>query len=217
MGVSHFRRLCRLTGMTTQHPRLEPLTPDKAPLMARLMYRYAKRRFGEVPVPFAVGAHHMPLLVANAVHETLLERGSKKLPAAIRELAVYWTARTVGCSWCVDFGAMLIRLDGLDTERLKQIDDYATSPLFSDDERAAIAYADAVTTDPHTVTDAQVADLRRRFGDAGVMELTYQIGIENMRARMNTALGITEQGFSSGDACRVPWLTEPVAQQAEKP
>ena len=62
-----------------------------------------------------------------------------------------------------------------------------------------------MTTDPHTVTDEQVADLRRRFGDAGVIELTYQIGIENMRARMNTALGITEQGFNSGDACRVPW------------
>jgi hypothetical protein len=38
--------------------------------------------------------------------------------------------------------------------------------------------------------------------------LTYQIGIENMRARMNTALGITEQGFSSGAACRVPWAGE---------
>jgi alkylhydroperoxidase family enzyme len=103
---------------------------------------------------------------------------------------------------------MLIRLDGLDVERLKKIDDYATSPLFTADERAAIAYADAMTTDPHLVTDEQVADLRRRFGDAGVMELTYQIGIENMRARMNTALGITEQGFSSGDACRVPWAGE---------
>ena len=82
------------------------------------------------------------------------------------------------------------------------------SSLYTDDERAAIAYADAITRDPHTVTDEQVADLRRRFGDAGVFELTYQIGIENMRARMNTALGITEQGFNSGDACRVPWAAE---------
>lgn len=195
--------------MTEPRPRIAPLPPAKASLTARLMYRYAKRRIGEVPIPFAVGAHHMPLLVANAVHETLLERGSKKLPADVRELAVYWTARRVGCSWCVDFGAMLIRMDGLDVDRLKHVDDYATSPLFSDDERAAIAYADAMTTDPHLVTDEQVADLRRRFGDAGVMELTYQIGVENMRARMNTALGITEQGFSSGDACRVPWVDEP--------
>jgi alkylhydroperoxidase family enzyme len=103
---------------------------------------------------------------------------------------------------------MLQRLEGLDVERLTDIDQYATSPKYTDDERAAIAYANAITIDPHSVTDEQVADLRRRFGDAGVVELTYQIGVENMRARMYSALGITEQGFSSGDACRVPWATD---------
>lgn len=99
----------------------------------------------------------------------------------------------------------------MDVGRLAQIDDYAASPLFTDDERAAIAYADAMTTGPHRVTDEQVADLRGRFGDAGVIELAYQIGIENMRARMNTALEITEQGFSSGDACRVTWADDSAA------
>jgi hypothetical protein len=49
---------------------------------------------------------------------------------------------------------------------------------------------------------------RRRFGAAGVAEPTYQIRVENMRARMNSALGITEQGFGSGEICRVPWTTE---------
>ena len=124
----------------------------------------------------------------------MLGSASKKLPKNVLELAVFWTARTVGCSWCVDFGSMLQRLDGLDVDRLKQIDDYATRPLFNDDERAAIAYANAMTTDPHTITDEQVADLKRRFGEDGVIELSYQIGVENMRARMYSALGITEQG-----------------------
>jgi AhpD family alkylhydroperoxidase len=188
-------------------PRIDPVPPQRAPLWIRAVYRYAKRRFGEVPEPFAVSAHHHGLLITGAIHEAALERASKKLPANVRELAVFWTARTIGCSWCVDFGSMLQRLDGLDVDRLKDIDNYATSPRYTDDERAAIGYADAMTTDPHTVTDQQVADLRRRFGDAGVMELTYQIGVENMRARMNTALGITEQGFNSGDACRIPWTT----------
>jgi AhpD family alkylhydroperoxidase len=192
----------------TQKSRIESLPPERAPLWIRAAYRYARRRFGEVPEPLAVSAHHRGLMVASAIHETAVERASTKLPANIRELAVFWTARTIGCSWCVDFGSMLIRLDGLDVERLKEIDDYATSSLYTDDERAAIAYADAITRDPHSVSDEQVADLRRRFGDAGVFELTYQIGIENMRARMNTALGITEQGFNSGAACRVPWAAE---------
>jgi alkylhydroperoxidase family enzyme len=110
---------------------------------------------------------------------------------------------------------MLIRLEGLDMERLKDIDNYATTSAYTDDERAAIAYANAMTTDPHTITDEQVDDLRRRFGDDGVFELTYQIGVENMRARMYSALGITEQGFASGDACRVPWATDE-AQSAKR-
>ena len=203
--------LRRLTGMT-QKTRIEPLPPKRANWLVRVMYRYARRRFGEVPEPFTVAAHHPRLLVANAVHEMLLQSASRKLPANVRELAVFWTARTIGCSWCVDFAAMLQRLEGLDVQRLTDIENYAASPHFTDDERAAIGYAEAMTTDPHSVTDEQVADLRRRFGDAGVIELSYQIGVENMRARMYSALGITEQGFNSGDACRVPWTTEPAAE-----
>jgi AhpD family alkylhydroperoxidase len=192
----------------TQETRIEPLPPKRAGLLTRAMYRIAKRRYGQVPEPFAVAAHHRKLMIAGAVHETMVDRASKTLPVSVRELAVFWTARQIGCSWCVDFGSMLQRLDGLDVERLKDIDSYATSPAYTGDERAAIAYADAMTTDPHTVTDEQVADLRTRFGDAGVVELTYQIGLENMRARVNATLGITEQGFNSGDACRIPWMTE---------
>jgi len=192
----------------TQKTRIEPLPPKRAGLLTRAMYRIAKRRYGQVPEPFAVAAHHRKLMIAGAVHETMIDRASKTLPVSVRELAVFWTARAIGCSWCVDFGSMLQRLGGLDIKRLVDIENYATSPLFNDDERAAIAYADAMTTDPHTVTDEQVADLRARFGDAGVFELTYQIGVENMRARMNSALGITEQGFSSGDTCRIPWASE---------
>jgi AhpD family alkylhydroperoxidase len=188
----------------TQKTRIEPLPPNRAGLLTRAMYRIAKRRYGQVPEPFAVAAHHRRLMIAGVVHETMIDRASRTLPVSVRELAVFWTARAIGCSWCVDFGAMLQRLDGLDIERLKEIDNYATSTAFTDDERAAIAYADAMTTDPHTVTDEQVADLRARFGDAGVIELSYQIGVENMRARMNSALGITEQGFNSGDSCRIP-------------
>jgi AhpD family alkylhydroperoxidase len=192
----------------TQKTRIEPLPPRRAGLLTRAMYRIAKRRYGQVPEPFAVAAHHRKLMIASALHETMVDRASKTLPASVRELAVLWTARQIGCSWCVDFGSLLQRLDGLDVARLQEIDYYATSPAYSDDERAAITYAAAMTSDPHTVTDEQVDDLRARFGDAGVFELTYQIGLENMRARVNSALGITEQGFNSGDACRVPWMDQ---------
>ncbi len=121
------------------------------------------------------------------------QKASTVLPPNVRDIAVYRVAWTVGCSWCVDFGTMLQRLQGLDVDRLQHIGEYDTSPLYSDDERAAIAYADAMTETPTAATDEQVADLERRFGRDGVVELTYQIGLENMRARMNSALGIHDQ------------------------
>ena len=194
-------------------PRIEPVTPDRASRVTRATYAYAARCYGVVPEPFTVLAHHPPLIRASGVHEMLVERASKVLTANVREIAVYRVAWTLGCSWCIDFGTMLQRLGGLDTDRLAHIADYATSDLYSDDEKAAIAYADAMTGDvAATVTDEQVSDLERRFGPAGAVELTYQIALENMRARMNSALGIYDQGFST-DACRVPWSESAVATE----
>lgn len=184
--------------------RLPAVTPQQAGLLTRISYWFMKRRFREVPEPFAVMANHPGLFFASAVHETIVERASTVLPHNIREIAVYYVARTVGCSWCVDFGTMLMRLSDLDIDKLRYIDDYESSPAYSADERAAIAYAAAVTATPPTVTDEQVTDLKLRFGAKGVMELTYQIALENSRARAYFAHGITDQGFSK-DSCRVPW------------
>lgn len=189
-------------------PRIPAVSPSQSGPLIKMAYWYAKRQFGEVPEPFAVAANHRKLFIAYVIAETAAGKASTVLPASVRDLAVYRVAWTIGCSWCVDFGAMLARLDGLDLDRLKEIGDYASSPRYSDDERAAIAYADAMTATPPSASDAQVADLERRFGRAGVIELTYQIAMENLRSRMNFALGLDEQGFSAGDACRVPWATE---------
>jgi AhpD family alkylhydroperoxidase len=190
--------------METDMPRIAAKKTTEAGPLLKLFYRVAGKKYGAVPEPMAVTAHHPGLLRANAVHELMVLRASTKLPANVRELAVYRVATRIGCSWCVDFGTMLQKHEGLDIERLKQIDDYATAPAFSRPERLAIAYADAMSADRVTVTDEQVAELEREFGREGVLELTYHIALENSRARMNSALGIVGQGFTSGDACRVP-------------
>ncbi|NLU83820.1 carboxymuconolactone decarboxylase family protein [Rhodococcus sp. HNM0569] len=187
--------------------RIAGVAPQDANPLVKLAYKFAQRRYGVVPEPFAVSAHHPKLFFAAAVAELADEKAATVLPSNVREIAVYRVAWTVGCSWCVDFGAMLQRLDGLDIERLRDIADYRTSPHYSDDERAAIAFADAMTATPTTVTDEQVSELVARFGTAGAVELAHEIGLENQRARTYSALGITDQGFST-DACRVPWATD---------
>ncbi len=194
-------------------PRIPAVAPKDAGPIVRIGYRIARKRLGEVPEPFAILANHPKLFVAAARHEMAVEKATKVMPPELIQIAVYRTAWTIGCSWCVDFGSMLMRLDQLDIDRLKEIGSYVTSERFTAADRLVIAYSDAMTATPQTVTDEQVAALRARFGDAGVVELTYQIGLENQRARTYHALGITDQGFGSGDSCRVPWVTEEAASQ----
>ncbi len=185
-------------------PRI-PTVPDRdAGILGRLAYRYARRRFGEVPEPFAVLRHHGRLFWVNAVTESLAERATTVLPARLRELAVYRVATRVGCSWCVDFGTMLWVRQGLDADALRRAaaDGAPDDERFDETERRVLAYADAMTAQPTTVDDAMVADLDARLGHAGLVELTHQIGLENMRARTNSALGIHEQGFAA--ECAVP-------------
>ncbi|MGH3434238.1 MAG: carboxymuconolactone decarboxylase family protein [Thermocrispum sp.] len=183
-------------------PRIEAVDMDNSGVLNRFAGRFARKRYGASLDPLAVSANHAPLMRAGAVHEMLVERASTELPENVRELAVYRTAVRLGCSWCIDFGTMLQLHHGLDIERLEHIDEYATSDLYSRAERLAIAYADAMTATPVDVTDAQVAELEAEFGRKGVVELTYHVALENMRARTNSALGIPAQGFA--ESCALP-------------
>jgi AhpD family alkylhydroperoxidase len=185
--------------------RIPLLDEKQVGWLTRVAFRFARRRFGEVPESFRASANHPGLMWAGAIHELAYERAATRLSPELRDLIVHRVATRVGCSWCVDFGTMLTLKAGLSVERHRELADYQSSPAFTELEKLALAYADAMTDLPMTVTDEQVAGLRSRLGDAELVELTYAISLENMRARTNHALGLTAQGYTSGDACPVPW------------
>jgi AhpD family alkylhydroperoxidase len=181
-------------------PRIPEVPAADAGPFGRLIYRLARRRLGALPQPLTVARHHRGVFRLSLVHEGLVARSLKVLPRGLADLVVYRVATVLGCSWCVDFGTMKMRLTGLDTDRLQGLDDYATSEAFDRTERLALAYADAMTASPTTVTDEQVAELTAALGPDGVVELTYLVALENSRARFNSALGIADQGFTASCA-----------------
>jgi hypothetical protein len=48
------------------------------------------------------------------------------------------------------------------------------------------------------------------------VQVKYQSTHENTSAQMNSALGITRQGFRSAEACHVPWANETPVSEAEE-
>ncbi len=85
--------------------------------------------------------------------------------------------------------------EGASEEKIAQIAEAATSPLFSEPERAALAYAEAMTVTGRKVDDTLFGRVRTHFSEAQIVELTAAIALENFRSKFNTALGIEAQGF----------------------
>jgi len=68
------------------------------------------------------------------------------------------------------------------------------SALFSDRERAALAYGEAITL-ANTVSDDIFDNVRRHFNDDEIVELTAVITFEICVAKFNRALEIEGQGI----------------------
>lgn len=84
-------------------------------------------------------------------------------------------------------------------EKLGEVLAWRDSKLFSPMERAALEYAERITTTGQKVDDALFTELKKHFTEAQIVELTAAIAMENFRSKFNPPLGIEAQGF-----CMVP-------------
>ena len=82
---------------------------------------------------------------------------------------------------------------GLD--RLAEVATWRDSTLFSESERVALEYAERITYTDRTVDDAFVAEVKKHFTEAQIVELTFAVALENFRSKFNPTLGVEAQGF----------------------
>ena len=82
---------------------------------------------------------------------------------------------------------------GVTTEKFRALAEYSTSPLFSEEERLAIEYADCITITGREVSDELFARLRQHYDDDSLVELTALIAWENASSKFNRALRVPSQ------------------------
>ena len=91
----------------------------------------------------------------------------------------------------------------MSTEKILALGHYVTSPLFSDAEKVALEYADAITDTHRDVDDELFARVQRHYDDDTIAELTMIIAWENASSRFNRAFRIPSQGFWKPPFCSV--------------
>lgn len=111
------------------------------------------------------------------------------LPGDLRELAILRIAHLNGAPYEAEHHVKPALQEGVTQAQIDAVADWVASPLYSDRQRAVLAYTDAMTREIK-VPDAVFEAVRRQFDERLIVELTATIGAYNMVSRFLEALAI---------------------------
>jgi len=124
---------------------------------------------------------------------TALEQSFTKsgLDHNLLELVKFRVSQINGCAFCLHMHATDLRRHGESEMRLYMLSAWRESTLYSDRERAALGWAEALTLLPETgAPDADYDALKAAFSDAEQVWLTMAIGAINTWNRLQVAFRV---------------------------
>jgi AhpD family alkylhydroperoxidase len=106
-----------------------------------------------------------------------------------------------GCAYCLDMHWKDLRAAGESEQRLYSLDAWRECPYYSDRERAALAWTEAVTriADGH-VADAVYEEVRPHFSEKELSDLTLAVAAINAWNRLSIAARIVPGAYQPAQA-----------------
>jgi AhpD family alkylhydroperoxidase len=110
------------------------------------------------------------------------------LPENLVHLVRLRVSQINGCAYCLDMHSKDLRAAGETEQRLYLLDAWREAPFYSEQERAALAWAEAVTlvSEDH-VPDEVYEQARAEFSEPELIDLTIAIVAINGWNRLNVA------------------------------
>jgi AhpD family alkylhydroperoxidase len=107
------------------------------------------------------------------------------LEPALLELVKTRASQLNGCAFCIDMHTKDARANGETEQRLYGLSAWRETPFFTERERAALAWTEAVTNiqQGHAPDEAYEA-MRKEFDEAAAAKLTWAIGLINVWNRI---------------------------------
>lgn len=154
-----------------------------------------RKHFGAVLNPTRWWGRMPRLFWLVALFVGFLERRNARLTPQLRSLLMTRVSQLCHCAFCIEANSLRLAERSGALDKVQAVSDWPDSDLFSEQERAALAYAEAVTTTPPRVDEAIKTALKRHFTDEVITEMTALIAFQNLSARFNAALDIPAQGL----------------------
>lgn len=144
---------------------------------------FREKGHGAIKAMYGLGSY----LAKSSIEQSLLN------------LMYYRVSQINGCAYCLDMHSKDLRANGETEQRLYMMTAWREAPFYSDRERAAFAWAEAVTR----VADGPVADeiyeeARNQFSEEELIELTLAVITINGWNRINIAFHTPVGSYQPG-------------------
>ena len=93
----------------------------------------------------------------------------------------------------MDINAAVSSAQGATELKIRELDNYGQSDLYTDAEKVALSYADAMTLTDEDVSDALFNRLSAHYSQEMIVEITAVIAWENASSKFNRALRVESQ------------------------
>jgi AhpD family alkylhydroperoxidase len=146
-----------------------------------------------------INANEQGAAAMRAMYGLELYLAKSTIEHPLLHLIKYRVSQINGCAYCLDMHSKDLRAARESEQRLYVLDAWRETPFYTDRERAALAWAEAVTlvTNGH-VPDAVYEEVRRQFSEEELIDLTLAVTTINAWNRIAISFRTTPGTYQPG-------------------
>ena len=135
-----------------------------------------------------INAYAIGNKAVDALHGLGQIVNNSSLEHSLLELVYFRVSQINGCAFCLDMHSKNLRAKKETEQRLYVIDAWREAPFYTEKERSAFAWAEALTKlNGGTVSDEIYAEVKNHFSDTELVDLTMAVIAINSYNRINIA------------------------------
>ncbi|MBM3070772.1 carboxymuconolactone decarboxylase family protein [Enterobacter sp. RHBSTW-00994] len=165
------------------------------PVSVKPIAAMQQKHFGAVLNPTRWWGRMPRLFWLVALFVGFLERRAARVSPELRSLLMTRVSQLCHCAFCIDANSLRLAERSGALDKVQAVSHWREASIFNEEERVALAYAEAVTATPPQVDEAIKMQMKRYFTDDAIAEMTALIAFQNLSARFNAALDIPAQGL----------------------
>ena len=171
-------------------PRLPPLSPDTTPEL-KSHFDFFLGTLGFTPNSVLTMQRRPRLVQAFAQLNAAVMDPAGEVDLGLRRLIGHLASKASGCLYCQAHTLLGAHNFGVTDDKLAAVWNYASSPLYTPAERAALDFALAAASQPNAVDDAIFAELQRHWAEGQIVEILGVVAMFGFLNRWNDSMATT--------------------------